>query len=96
MDAHESKVSMILILMHMCCVLRVSAGPIGESKLGVPGSKGDDGKPGPGGIPGHPGQPGEVGPTGLCDSSGGCPRVPQQTGKQQGQLLAILQFFSIA
>ncbi|XP_044066530.1 collagen alpha-1(XX) chain isoform X1 [Siniperca chuatsi] len=55
------------------------AGPPGESKLGIPGSKGDDGKPGPPGIPGPPGQPGEVGPPGVCDSSGGCRRVPQQT-----------------
>ncbi|XP_053280243.1 collagen alpha-1(XX) chain isoform X3 [Pleuronectes platessa] len=59
--------------------LKGFAGPLGESKLGVLGSKGDDGKPGPDGIPGHPGQPGEVGPPGMCDSSGGCQRVPQQT-----------------
>ncbi|XP_060930520.1 collagen alpha-1(XX) chain [Limanda limanda] len=59
--------------------LKGYAGPLGESKLGVLGSKGDDGKPGPEGIPGHPGQPGEVGPPGMCDSSGGCQRVPQQT-----------------
>ncbi|XP_069383332.1 collagen alpha-1(XX) chain isoform X2 [Paralichthys olivaceus] len=60
------------------------AGPSGESKLGDPGSKGDDGKQGPAGIPGHPGQPGEVGPPGMCDSSGGCPRVPQQTDPYYG------------
>ncbi|XP_047196220.1 collagen alpha-1(XX) chain isoform X2 [Hippoglossus stenolepis] len=64
--------------------LKGFAGPLGESKLGVPGSKGDDGKPGPGGIPGHPGQPGEVGPPGMCDSSGGCQRVPQQTDPYYG------------
>ncbi|XP_040907739.1 collagen alpha-1(XX) chain [Toxotes jaculatrix] len=55
------------------------AGPPGESKLGAPGSKGDDGKTGPPGIPGPPGQAGEIGPPGVCDSSGGCHRVPQQT-----------------
>ncbi|XP_041860726.1 collagen alpha-1(XIV) chain isoform X2 [Melanotaenia boesemani] len=55
------------------------AGPSGESKLGVPGPKGDDGRAGPPGIPGPPGQPGEIGPPGVCDSSGGCQRVPQQT-----------------
>ncbi|KAF3696515.1 Collagen alpha-1(XX) chain Precursor [Channa argus] len=54
-------------------------GPPGESKLGVPGSKGDDGKPGPLGVPGPPGQQGEIGPPGVCDSSGGCNRVPQET-----------------
>ncbi|XP_040007867.1 collagen alpha-1(XX) chain isoform X1 [Xiphias gladius] len=59
--------------------LKGFAGPPGESKLGVPGSKGDDGKSGPPGIPGPPGQPGEIGPPGVCDSSGGCHRVPQQT-----------------
>lgn len=64
-------------MMHVNCVLCVCAGPPGESKLGVPGSKGDDGKPGPPGIPGPPGQPGEIGPPGVCDSSGGCQRVPQ-------------------
>ncbi|XP_029363195.1 collagen alpha-1(XX) chain [Echeneis naucrates] len=55
------------------------AGPPGESKLGVSGSRGDDGKPGPPGILGPPGQPGEIGPPGVCDNSGGCQRVPQQT-----------------
>ncbi|XP_034732164.1 collagen alpha-1(XX) chain isoform X1 [Etheostoma cragini] len=55
------------------------AGPPGESKLGIPGPKGEDGKAGPAGITGPPGQPGEVGPPGVCDSSGGCHRVPQQT-----------------
>lgn len=69
-----------LVVMHVCCVFCVSAGPPGESKLGIPGSKGDDGKPGPPGIPGPPGQPGEIGPSGVCDSSGGCHRAPQQTG----------------
>ncbi|XP_062248801.1 collagen alpha-1(XX) chain isoform X2 [Platichthys flesus] len=64
--------------------LKGFAGPLGESKLGVLGSKGDDGKPGPDGIPGHPGQPGEVGPPGMCDSSGGCQRVPQQTDPYYG------------
>lgn len=67
-------------LMYVCHQLCVSAGPSGESKLGTPGSKGDDGKSGPEGIPGPPGQPGEVGPPGVCDSSGGCHRAPQQTG----------------
>lgn len=57
-----------------------SAGPLGEAKLGDPGSKGDDGKSGPQGISGTPGQPGEMGPPGLCDNSGGCNRAPQQTG----------------
>lgn len=55
------------------------AGPPGESKLGVAGPKGDEGRAGPPGTPGPPGQPGEIGPPGLCDSSGGCQRVPQQT-----------------
>ncbi|XP_034074410.1 collagen alpha-1(XX) chain isoform X1 [Gymnodraco acuticeps] len=55
------------------------AGPLGEAKLGDPGSKGDDGKSGPQGISGTPGQPGEMGPPGLCDNSGGCNRAPQQT-----------------
>ncbi|XP_034028029.1 collagen alpha-1(XX) chain [Thalassophryne amazonica] len=55
------------------------AGPAGESRIGAPGSKGDDGKIGPPGILGPPGQPGETGPPGVCDSSGGCHRVPQQT-----------------
>lgn len=55
------------------------AGLPGESKLGIPGSKGEDGKQGPPGIPGPPGQPGEIGPPGVCDSSGGCRGVPQQT-----------------
>ncbi|XP_017288968.1 collagen alpha-1(XX) chain isoform X1 [Kryptolebias marmoratus] len=55
------------------------AGPAGESKLGVPGPKGDDGKSGVVGTPGAPGQPGEIGPPGVCDSSGGCQTVPQQT-----------------
>ncbi|XP_034001045.1 collagen alpha-1(XX) chain [Trematomus bernacchii] len=55
------------------------AGPLGEAKLGDPGSKGDDGKSGPQGISGPPGQPGEMGPPGLCDNSGGCNRAPQQT-----------------
>ena len=61
-------------------MLSMSTGPPGESKLGVPGSKGDDGKPGPPGIPGAPGQPGEVGPPGVCDNSGGCQGAPRQTG----------------
>lgn len=69
-----------LVLMHVYYLLHVSSGPPGESKLGVTGSKGDDGKPGPPGIPGSPGQPGEIGPPGVCDSSGGCHRAPQQTG----------------
>ncbi|XP_040007868.1 collagen alpha-1(XX) chain isoform X2 [Xiphias gladius] len=64
--------------------LKGFAGPPGESKLGVPGSKGDDGKSGPPGIPGPPGQPGEIGPPGVCDSSGGCHRVPQQTDPYYG------------
>lgn len=65
----------------MCCMLCASTGPAGESKLGAPGSKGEDGKQGPPGIPGPPGQPGEIGPPGVCDSSGGCHRVPQQPGE---------------
>ncbi len=69
------------------CVLCVSAGPLGESKLGIPGSKGDDGKQGPPGIPGPRGQPGEIGPPGACDSSGGCHRVPQQTGQLSSRLI---------
>lgn len=60
----------------------MSAGPPGESKLGPPGSKGDDGKQGPPGTPGAPGQQGEMGPPGVCDSSGGCRGVSQQTGLQ--------------
>uniref|UniRef100_A0A667Z5L8 Collagen, type XIV, alpha 1b n=1 Tax=Myripristis murdjan TaxID=586833 RepID=A0A667Z5L8_9TELE len=59
--------------------------PPGESKLGAPGPRGDDGNPGPPGIPGPAGQPGEIGPPGVCDSSGGCHRAPQQTGKWLGQ-----------
>ncbi|XP_074537530.1 collagen alpha-1(XX) chain-like [Halichoeres trimaculatus] len=59
------------------------AGPPGESKLGIPGSKGEDGKQGPPGTPGPPGQQGEVGPPGVCDSSGGCRGVPQQTDRQE-------------
>ncbi|XP_047224145.1 collagen alpha-1(XX) chain isoform X1 [Girardinichthys multiradiatus] len=55
------------------------AGPPGESKLGVPGPKGNDGKPGPLGALGPSGQPGEIGPRGVCDSSGGCQNIPQQT-----------------
>ncbi|CAI5646613.1 unnamed protein product [Oreochromis niloticus] len=55
------------------------AGPPGESKLGIPGPKGENGKPGPSGIPGTPGQPGEIGPPGVCDNSGGCRMIPQQT-----------------
>ncbi|XP_051804921.1 collagen alpha-1(XX) chain [Acanthochromis polyacanthus] len=55
------------------------AGLPGESKLGTPGTKGDDGKAGPPGFPGPPGQRGEIGPPGVCDNSGGCHRVPQQT-----------------
>lgn len=62
------------------CTVCVSAGLTGEAKLGSPGPKGDDGKEGPTGIPGPPGQSGEIGPPGVCDSSGGCQRVPQQTG----------------
>ncbi|XP_034551481.1 collagen alpha-1(XX) chain [Notolabrus celidotus] len=58
------------------------AGLPGESKLGIPGSKGDDGKQGAPGVPGPPGQSGEVGPPGVCDSSGGCRGVPEQTGPQ--------------
>lgn len=66
---------------HQCITLScVFAGPPGESKLGIAGSKGDDGKPGTPGIPGPPGQPGEIGPPGVCDSSGGCHGAPQQTG----------------
>ncbi|XP_028264962.1 collagen alpha-1(XX) chain isoform X2 [Parambassis ranga] len=60
------------------------AGPAGESKLGAPGTKGEDGKQGPPGIPGPPGQPGEIGPPGVCDSSGGCHRVPQQPDPYYG------------
>ncbi|XP_036004066.1 collagen alpha-1(XX) chain isoform X1 [Fundulus heteroclitus] len=55
------------------------AGPPGESKPGDPGPKGNDGKPGPPGVPGPPGQLGEVGPRGVCDSSGGCQNVIQET-----------------
>lgn len=62
-----------------------SAGPSGESKLGPPGTKGDYGKPGSPGVPGSPGQTGEVGPPGVCDNSGGCQRVPQQTGELHGE-----------
>ncbi|TWW56200.1 Collagen alpha-1(XIV) chain [Takifugu flavidus] len=54
-------------------------GSTGESILGIPGSKGDDGKPGLPGNPGSRGQTGEIGPAGICDSSGGCHRAPQQT-----------------
>uniref|UniRef100_A0A3Q2YR55 Collagen, type XIV, alpha 1b n=1 Tax=Hippocampus comes TaxID=109280 RepID=A0A3Q2YR55_HIPCM len=60
--------------------VRGHAGSPGESKIGSSGPKGENGKPGPPGIPGTPGQPGEIGPPGVCDSSGGCHRVPQQTG----------------
>ncbi|XP_075882780.1 collagen alpha-1(XX) chain-like [Nelusetta ayraudi] len=60
------------------------AGPSGESKLGPPGTKGDYGKPGSPGVPGSPGQTGEVGPPGVCDNSGGCQRVPQQTDPYYG------------
>lgn len=63
-----------------------STGPPGESKLGPPGPKGNDGKPGPPGVPGSPGQPGEVGPPGVCDNSGGCQRVPPQTGELPGRV----------
>ncbi|XP_040048668.2 collagen alpha-1(XX) chain [Gasterosteus aculeatus] len=55
------------------------AGPPGESKLGSLGPKGADGKAGAPGTAGPPGQPGEGGPPGVCDSSGGCQRVPPQT-----------------
>lgn len=58
----------------------VSAGSAGETMLGIPGSKGDEGKPGLPGIPGPQGQSGEMGPPGVCDSSGGCHRAPQQPG----------------
>ncbi|KAM7410812.1 hypothetical protein PAMA_020988 [Pampus argenteus] len=54
-------------------------GPPGEAKLGSPGSRGNDGKTGSPGIPGSPGQPGEIGPPGVCDDSGGCQRLLQQT-----------------
>ncbi|XP_047459345.1 collagen alpha-1(XIV) chain isoform X2 [Mugil cephalus] len=54
-------------------------GPAGESVLGPPGPTGDGGTLGPSGVPGPPGQPGEIGPPGVCDSSGGCHQVPQQT-----------------
>lgn len=67
-------------------VFSVSAGLPGESILGIPGSSGDDGKRGLPGIPGPPGQPGEIGPKGICDSSGGCHRAPQQTGKVSGNV----------
>lgn len=59
----------------------LATGSTGESIQGIPGSKGDDGKPGLPGIPGPRGQSGEIGPAGICDSSGGCHRAPQQTGK---------------
>lgn len=62
-------------------ILLFATGSTGESILGIPGSKGDDGKPGLPGIPGSRGQSGEIGPAGICDSSGGCHRAPQQTGK---------------
>lgn len=62
-------------------LIHVSSGPPGESKLGPPGSKGDEGKPGPSGVPGPGGQPGEMGPPGVCDSSRGCQRAPPQTGE---------------
>lgn len=58
----------------------MSAGLPGESVLGIPGSKGDNGKSGLPGTPGPQGQSGETGPPGVCDSSGGCQRSPQQTG----------------
>lgn len=61
----------------------VSAGSSGESILGDPGPKGNDGKPGPPGIPGPSGQPGEIGPPGVCDNSGGCQKIPPQTGELQ-------------
>lgn len=48
----------------------VSPGPPGESKMGIPGPRGEDGKSGIPGIPGAAGQPGEIGPPGVCDSSG--------------------------
>ncbi|XP_061541193.1 collagen alpha-1(XX) chain isoform X1 [Phycodurus eques] len=60
--------------------VRGHAGPLGESKIGMPGPKGENGQPGRPGLPGTPGQPGEIGPPGVCDSSGGCHPVPQQTG----------------
>ncbi|XP_029975669.1 collagen alpha-1(XX) chain [Salarias fasciatus] len=60
------------------------AGTAGESKVGDPGPKGEDGKLGPPGIPGPPGQPGEMGPPGVCDSSGGCRSVSQQTDSYYG------------
>ncbi|XP_077577663.1 collagen alpha-1(XX) chain-like [Stigmatopora nigra] len=55
------------------------AGPPGESKIGTTGPKGENGRPGPPGSTGAAGQPGETGPSGVCDNSGGCRRVPQQT-----------------
>lgn len=76
----------MVVIMYVYRLLCVSAGPPGESKLGIPGSKGDDGTSGPQGIPGPPGQPGEVGPPGVCDSSGGCHRAPQQTGSLLGNV----------
>nr|XP_040048670.1 collagen alpha-1(XX) chain isoform X2 [Gasterosteus aculeatus aculeatus] len=60
------------------------AGPPGESKLGSLGPKGADGKAGAPGTAGPPGQPGEGGPPGVCDSSGGCQRVPPQTDPYYG------------
>lgn len=59
----------------------LSAGPPGESVLGIPGPKGEDGNSGPTGVQGPTGQPGEIGPPGVCDSSGGCHSAPQQTGE---------------
>lgn len=56
-------------------------GPAGESKLGAPGSRGDDGKVGPPGVLGGSGQPGEVGPSGMCDSTNGCHGTVQQAGR---------------
>lgn len=62
-------------------LLRVYSGPPGESRLGPPGSRGDDGTPGPPGGLGASGQAGEIGPPGVCDSSRGCQGVPQQPGE---------------
>lgn len=73
-----------------CTLWCNSAGPPGESKLGTPGTKGDEGKPGASGVPGSSGQPGEVGPPGVCDNSGGCQGVPQQSGElQKGRLQSV-------
>lgn len=76
----KSQIYLTYSLQVLFVVKPMCAGPPGESKLGVPGSKGNDGKQGTPGMPGAPGQPGEMGPPGVCDSSGGCHRVPQETG----------------